>query len=280
MMHTNRTTTIFSHPVRYLLTILLVSSSFGCATLSNPVQENDPWERYNRSMYQFNDGLDRALIKPIAKGYQFILPSFVQTGVSNFFGNLDDVVVIINDILQLKGRQGLQDGIRVITNSSLGLLGVIDVASALGLEKHNEDFGQTLGYWGVPSGPYFVLPLFGSSSLRDSVGIYSDSLINPLYVNIAAEYGNSAMWSTVSLNLVNIRARLLKTSNILDTASLDPYAYTREAYLHRRQNLVHDGTVPNSDNLSDELDELDALDELDKLDEAATSSNERRQNPT
>jgi len=264
MMHTNRTTIIFSHLVRYLLSILLVSSSFGCATMPSSVQENDPWERYNRSMYQFNDGLDRTLIKPIAKGYQFILPSFIQTGVSNFFGNLDDFVVIINDILQLKGRQGLQDGIRVITNSSLGLLGIIDVASALGLEKHNEDFGQTLGYWGLPSGPYFVLPLFGSSSLRDSVGIYGDSLINPLYTNISNEYGNTAMWSTVALNLVNIRARLLKTSRILDTASLDPYAYSREAYLHRRQNLVHDGAVPNNENLSDELDQLDELDALDE----------------
>jgi len=264
MTHTNRTTIIFSHLVRYLFAILLVSSNFGCATLPSPTQENDPWERYNRPMYRFNDGLDRTLIKPIAKGYQFILPSFVQTGVSNFFGNLDDVVVIINDILQLKGRQGLQDGIRVITNSSLGLLGIIDVASALGLEKHNEDFGQTLGYWGIPSGPYFVLPLFGSSSLRDSVGIYGDSLINPLYTSIANEYGSTAMWSTVSLNLVNIRARLLKTSSILDTASLDPYAYSREAYLHRRQNLVHDGAVPNNENLSDELDQLDELDALDE----------------
>ncbi|MDQ7014827.1 MAG: VacJ family lipoprotein [Gammaproteobacteria bacterium] len=267
MTQTNKTTIIFSHHGRRLLCALLLSSTVGCATLSGPAQENDPWESYNRSMYHFNDGLDRSLIKPIAKSYQFILPSFVQTGVSNFFGNLDDFIVIINDILQLKGRQGLQDGVRVLTNSSLGLLGLIDVASALGLEKHNEDFGQTLGLWGVPSGPYFVLPLFGPSSVRDSVGIYADSLINPLYTNIATEYGNATMWGAVSLNLVNIRARLLKTSSILDTASLDSYAYSREAYLHRRQNLVHDGVIPSSENLADELDQLDELDALDELDE-------------
>ncbi len=237
----------------------------GCATVEGPRDPNDPFESYNRAMYKFNDGFDRYLLKPVAKGYDTITPAPVQKGISNFFSNLDDVVVIFNDLLQLKFKQLASDTGRLVINSTLGLFGLIDWASDMGLEKHNEDFGQTLGYWGVPSGPYFVLPFMGPSTIRDTGGKYVDiAYFDPIYQQVHEEFppprrkSDSAVWSMTILKNVDTRAKLLKAEKIAQEAALDPYIFIREAYLQRRENLVYDGNPPVSE---DEFDESELFDD-------------------
>lgn len=200
----------------------------------------DPLEAYNRSMYQFNEGVDKAVVKPLAKTYNYILPEPVRKMVSNFFGNLYDIRTTFNDLLQLKFDQAGNDAGRVIINSTFGILGLFDVADHL--EKHDEDFGQTLGYWGVKSGPYFVLPILGPRNVRDTVGFIVDVFtnLNPIgwldYVparNIL--YGT--LW-------VDTRAGLLDSEQIVDEAAVDRYSFIRDGYMQRRQNLVYDGDPP------------------------------------
>jgi phospholipid-binding lipoprotein MlaA len=243
-----------------LLMIFLILQ--GCATLDHPADTNDPLERYNRSMYKFNDTVDKYLLKPVAQGYDTVTPDPVQKGVSNFFSNLDDVVVIVNDLLQLKPIQMASDTGRFIINSSIGLFGLIDWASDMGLEKHQEDFGQTLGYWGVPAGPYFILPFLGPSTIRDTGGLLADA--NYLDPELrAVEKGfpppqrdpESLVWNMVLLDAIDTRAKLLKTEKILDEAALDPYVFLREAWLQRRNYLVNDGAVNHDDEFFNE-DEL------------------------
>ena len=223
---------------------------YGCATIEGPGDPNDPFESYNRAMYQFNDGFDKYLLKPVARGYDTITPSPVQKGVSNFFNNLDDVIVVINDLLQLKFTQFASDTARLLVNSTLGLFGLIDWASDMGLEKHNEDFGQTLGYWGVPSGPYFVLPFLGPSTIRDTGGLYVDTeYFDPIFRELHKEFpppsrDDDAAWGMATLKIIDLRAELLKADKIMDEAALDPYVFLREAYLQRRNNLVYDGNPP------------------------------------
>ena len=226
----------------------------GCATLDRPADPNDPLERYNRSMYKFNDTLDKYMLKPVAKGYDAITPNPVQKAVSNFFSNLDDVLVIVNDMLQLKPGQMASDTGRVLINSSIGLFGLIDWASDIGLEKHNEDFGQTLGYWGVPAGPYFILPFLGPSTIRDTGGLVTDTYyFDPQYREIETSFPppsrrpKSLVWNLIILDKVDIRAKLLQSENILDTAALEPYVFLREAWLQRRNYLVNDGVVKDVD---------------------------------
>lgn len=229
------------HGLRLLITLCLSLAS-ACATIDGPVEPHDPFERYNRSMYKFNDSLDRNLLKPVATGYVKVVPSPVRKGVSNFFGNLDDVVVFINDILQLKIGQAISDLTRVLLNSTIGLYGLIDIASPAGLRKHNEDFGQTLGYWGIGSGPYLVLPFFGPSSPRDGLGLVVDKSHFDLTLNYEVDHiTRNTLFVT---DTINTRAGLLSASRILQAASLDPYIFVREAYLQRRQNLVYDGNPP------------------------------------
>ena len=238
-----------------LLGILLISSTLqACATLDGPADPNDPLERYNRSVYTFNDHLDKYMLKPIAKGYDAVTPNPVQKAVNNFFSNLDDVLVIVNDVLQLKPLQTASDTGRLIINSSIGLFGLIDWASDMGLEKHHEDFGQTLGYWGVPAGPYFVIPFLGPSTIRDAGGLATDTYyFNPLYREIETTFPppsrnpESLVWNLTILDKVDVRAKLLKTENILDSAALDPYVFIREAWLQRRNYLVQDGVVNGVD---------------------------------
>lgn len=233
----------------FILLIFLISS--GCTSV--PVaDERDPFEGFNRAMYEFNDDLDRAIVKPLATGYQKVVPTPVSNSITNFFSNLDDVVVLINDILQLKFEQSLSDFGRITFNTTFGLGGLFDVASHMGLPKHDEDFGQTLGYWGVGSGPYLVLPFFGPRTLRDGLAIPVDWEANPL-VNIK---DNNTYWGAIGLKYVDVRAGLLRASRILDTAALDPYVFMRDAYLQRRQNLVYDGNPPRS-----EIDEFDPFSE-------------------
>lgn len=215
-----------------------VLSLGGCASGPNP---KDPWEPWNRSMYEFNEVLDKAALKPVAKGYRKVVPPPVRGGVTNFFGNFRDVTTAVNNLLQLKVGNALSDVGRVVLNSTVGLFGVFDVATPLGLEKHNEDFGQTLGYWGVASGPYVVLPLLGPSTVRDSVGLVGDYFTDPeFYIFDSDALG----WAVFGTRIVNLRANLLEAEEVFEQAAVDRYAFLRDAYLQRRLSLIHDGNPP------------------------------------
>ena len=209
----------------------------GCASTGNP---RDPLEPINRGIYHFNDGVDNVLLKPAAEIYRGVLPQFVRTGVSNFFANINDVIIALNNLLQAKFLNAFSDVGRIAVNTTAGLLGVIDVATEIGLEKHNEDFGQTLGYWGIGDGPYLVLPILGPSSLRDVAGLFVDFKTDPItYVD--SSRNRNVLWG---VRMINRRAELLDTSKILETAALDPYEFLRDAYLQRRRSLVYDGSPP------------------------------------
>lgn len=221
-----------------LLGVLVLT---GCASTAN--NPKDPWEGYNRAMYSFNDTVDRAVVKPVAKGYDAAAPLPVKVGVGNFFGNIGDVWVGVNNLMQGKVVAGASDFGRVLVNTSVGILGFFDVATPLGLERHEEDFGQTLGKWGVGDGPYVVLPIFGPKTLRDTAGFGVDTLVDPLGhkdndTHIAER--NSAM----GLRLIHGRAELLPAEKVIDDAATDRYAYLRDAYLQRRLSLIHDGNPP------------------------------------
>jgi phospholipid-binding lipoprotein MlaA len=211
----------------------------GCAGAHNP---NDPLEPLNRGIYRFNDTIDKAVIKPVAQGYSAVMPSVGKTMVSNFFSNLDDVVVTANDLLQFKLVQGFSDGMRVFVNTTIGVFGLIDVASTGELKKHNEDFGQTLGKWGVGNGPYLVLPILGPSTLRDSAGLYVDGYPSPMYQIKHMRTRNQAYLTRG----INRRAELLDQEKVLREAMLDPYEFTRDSYLLYRKNLVYDGNPPRT----------------------------------
>ncbi|MDD4880342.1 MAG: VacJ family lipoprotein [Gallionellaceae bacterium] len=219
-------------PLIALATALLLT---GCASNGDP---RDPLEPYNRTMHSFNEGVDRAVLKPLAKGYQAIAPSPVQSGIRNFYSNLDDVTVFTNNLLQFKLEQASSDLLRVAFNSSFGLLGLIDIATPMGLKKHNEDFGQTLGRWGVGSGPYLVLPFFGPSSFRDGVGLVVDTATTDLVYQV--EDIPTRNW-TLALRVVSRRADLIDAKEAIDEAALDNYEFTRDFYLEHRKALVRDG---------------------------------------
>lgn len=218
----------------------------GCAsTGAGPQAANpeDPWEPVNRGTFAFNDALDVWLLKPVAQGYDAVMPGPVRTGVANFFGNVEDVWTGVNSLLQGKPGNAVHDFGRVVVNSTMGIAGLLDVASAMGLEKHNEDFGQTLAVWGVGNGPYVVLPVFGPRTLRDAGGFVFDLTADPVsQVNPdPARYGLSAV------RLVDVRAGLLPAEKVLDTAALDKYSYLRSAYLQRRRSLIFDGNPPREE---------------------------------
>jgi phospholipid-binding lipoprotein MlaA len=217
----------------------------GCASVTTPPPADDPYERYNRAMYRFNDALDRAILKPVATGYQKVVPQPIDDSVTNFFSNLDDVVVTLNDLLQGKPKQATSDLTRIVWNTTVGIGGLFDVASSLGLPKHNEDFGQTLGKWGVGPGPYLVLPFFGPSTLRDTAALPVDWVSDPMYYYYDVD--KTGYWKLKTLYYVDKRADLLRASRLVEQAALDPYVFIREAYLQRRQNLVYDGNPPQPD---------------------------------
>ena len=217
----------------------------GCATTNQTA--GDPLEGYNRAMYKFNDAVDTAVIKPVAKGYDAVVPDPISQGVSNFFSNLNDITVIINDLLQGKFYQAYKDTHRFVVNTTVGVGGIFDVASLSGLNKNNEDFGQTLGVWGADPGAYVVLPFFGPRNVRDTFGLIGDMFSDPvMYVE-----GDDARLAFVGTRVVDTRANLLKAEKVLDEAALDEYSYVRDAYMQRRQNLVYDGNPPLED---DEFD--------------------------
>ena len=221
------------------LFLLLTSLALGgCAsTHHNP---KDPFESFNRGMYRFNDELDKAVIKPAAKGYDAVMPTPGKMMVTNFFSNLNDVTVTINDLLQLKIVQTISDSGRILVNTTVGILGFVDVASIVGLEKHKEDFGQTLGRWGFGSGPYLVLPLLGPSSIRDSMGLYADIQAGAMGRIDQVDTRNQLF----ATELLSTRASLLKKESVLDDAMIDRYSFFRDAYLQQRLNLIYDGNPP------------------------------------
>ena len=223
--------------MRLLLALLAALTLSACATTGG--DPRDPWEGVNRKTYAFNDALDRAVMKPIAQGYQKVTPRFAQEGVNNFYSNLEDIGTTLNNLAQGKVKQGASDAARFVVNTVVGVFGLWDVATPMGLEKHDEDFGQTLGWYGVPPGPYVVIPLLGPSSARDAPArvidpawFYNDYLPDRVY------------WSFWGVDKVRTRANLLKAGNILDDAALDPYTFVRDAWLQRRRNQVFDGNAP------------------------------------
>ena len=226
--------------MRSLLLPCLLLLASGCATTaSNP---RDPWEAFNRPMYAINDTLDQAVLKPVAQGYVKVTPEFFRVGVNNFFGNIEDIATGVNNVLQGKAAAGASDFGRVAVNSIVGIFGLFDVASPMGLDKHNEDFGQTLGTWGVASGPYLVLPLLGPSTLRDAPARYVDGYMS--YNASWLEYEWKIRTGLTVVDVVRVRSNLLQAERILDDAALDKYSFIRDAWVQRRQNQVYDGRPP------------------------------------
>jgi phospholipid-binding lipoprotein MlaA len=259
-----------------LLSNLVISITLaGCASTATTVpDQNDPWAGWNRGTQVFNDNLDKAILKPMAKGYQWITPEFVSEGVTNFFSNINDIGVTINGLLQFKLAQSGMDASRFLINTTAGVGGFFDVAKMIDLPKHKEDFGQTLGVWGVPSGSYLVLPFFGSSSPRDAVGLVGDALFNPLtYVSV---FGGAAFNAATAggrvLYVTDKRANLMSTEKVIDEGSVDRYDFIKNSYEQNRNYLIHDGNPPD-ENDPDLLDESsDASDNTGKKTETATST--------
>lgn len=234
--------------MRSILAALALVLLAGCATTpGNP----DPWEPMNRKVFAFNDAFDKALYRPVAVGYKKVTPQPVQTGVSNFFDNIYDVNTTLNQFLQGKPKEGFSDAARFVFNTVFGVFGLFDVATPLGLEKHDEDFGQTLGVWGVPAGPYLVLPLLGPSTARDGPAKLVDlQWYYPRWVD-----NDTLYWSLWGLDKVRTRANLLQAENVLDQAALDKYTFLRDAWLQRRRSQVYDGHPPREKDDFDDADE-------------------------
>ena len=224
------------------LTSLVFVMITGCSTIATK-NSVDPWESWNRSVFSFNDSLDTGIVKPVATAYTNFVPSFLRTGVNNFFSNLTGVWTVVNSTLQLKPQVAVEAFFRVTINSTLGLGGLLDVASEMNLERHTADFGQTLGHYGVPPGPYLVMPLLGSSTLRDALAstlISRGDLVWQLN-SIAARN------SLYALRLLDTRANLLRTTSVLEGVALDKYTFTRDIYLQVRRNDILDGKEPPVD---------------------------------
>jgi len=229
----------------------------GCASTAavNEGNVNDPFERANRSVFNFNRAADRVLLRPIASGYRSITPDPVERGVSRFFSNLSSPVVIVSDLLQGKIKRAGMDTGRFLINSTIGLLGFLDPATRMGLEYHEEDIGQAFGRWGIGHGPYLMLPFFGPYTFRDGVGRLVELPIEPIY-HID---DNGARNAAVALHYLDRRARLLAGDEALDSA-FDPYVFLRDAYLQRREYLLYDGEPPlPEDDFGDEFSEQDFL---------------------
>jgi len=218
---------------------LFVLLAQGCATGPN-ANPADPLEPFNRTVFNLNDGLDRAIFMPVAKAYQDVAPSPVRNGVNNFFNNIADVWSVVNNALQFKPKETLETSVRVAFNSTLGLAGLLDIGTEMRLARNKQDFGQTLGYWGMASGAYVVLPVFGPSSVRDSVGTVIGSSVDVLGYVKNVPFRNSL---TV-LRVVDRRADFLGTEAVLEQASLDKYSFTRDLYLQRRANSIGRNTAP------------------------------------
>ena len=226
-----------------LLVMLAMLQACAAVPYKDP---RDPMESWNRSVFSFNDSVDRAVVKPVASAYQKVLPHWVRTGIGNFFTNLDDVWSIVNNALQLRGRDTADSFGRVMVNTTMGLGGILDVAGEMGMERHPANFGLTLGRWGVGPGPFVVLPLLGSSTLRDTLALPVDRQGN-LLNQVQDVPTRDAL---TILNVVDTRATYLRAGDVVDGAALDKYSFTRDAYLQRRRNQVYDGNPPDEDSTS------------------------------
>ncbi len=224
-----------------MLSVLMMAA---CASIQQTerVEKIDPFERVNRVVFSFNETADQYVIKPIAEGYKFVLPELVRTGVTNFFSNINDVLIGANNLLQGKPANAASDIGRFFINSTVGILGLFDVATDMGLDKNREDFGQTLGVWGFSDGPYIVLPFFGASNIRDTVGfivdVETDFMINTNKLNSDEKIAIN------SLRIINRRADLLDAGQLLEDAAFDKYSFLRDGYLQRRRNQIYDGDPP------------------------------------
>ncbi len=229
-----------SNALLRLVVVLLACLVSACATGPN-ANPKDPLEPFNRGVYKFNDTVDRNVLKPVASTYKEVVPELVRRGVTNFFNNLEDVWSFVNNVLQLKGEASADSFFRVAVNTFFGLGGVLDVASEMKIRRHSEDFGQTLGYWGVGPGPYVVLPLLGPSTLRDSVALPVE-----FRGNIVSQSDNIPVRNTLIVTrIVGIRANLLKAGDLVDESALDNYTFVRDGFLQRRRNAVFDGEPPD-----------------------------------
>lgn len=249
-----RTKTITNYKTIILATcVLTLSALSGCATQGN----KDPLEGLNRGVYKFNDVADKAIIKPVATAYKAITPSPIRTGFNNFFSNLGSLTTVLNDLLQLKLASAFTDAGRFVINSTFGIAGFIDVAGMDKIQNHKEDFGQTLGFWGVGNGAYLVLPLLGPSSLRDATGLAFDTFTTDP-IQYTRNIGQIRLSNQLrAAQFLDKRTELLTATDLVDEASLDPYAFTRDAYLQKRASLVQDGSAP-SESAKDDFEDLDA----------------------
>jgi phospholipid-binding lipoprotein MlaA len=242
--------------LRSLTVVLAVIGASGCASTT----PGDPFESVNRSVYSFNSALDSAVLKPVATAYKNYVPWGLQEIARNFFSNIDDIFVGVNNLLQGKPIEALSDWGRFLLNSTLGFFGIADPATEMGLEKHREDFGQTLGVWGIPTGPYVVLPLFGPSSFRGTTGFVVDWVADP--TDHVIEKSGPRLGAT-GLRVIDTRAGLLGATNVLSGAALDEYSFVRNGYLQRRRSLVYDGDPPELDDPEEDEYDPDDDEELD-----------------
>jgi phospholipid-binding lipoprotein MlaA len=247
---------------------LLLLCLFGCAAAPAKKDPRDPWERMNRTTFNFNNAVDHAVLRPVARGYQKITPGFVRTGVSNFLDNLGYPLVIVNDLLQFRLTPFAHDTGRFLMNTTLGIAGFLDPASEAGLEKNENDFGLTFGRWGIPKGPYFVIPLLGPSDVRDGLGKIPTAYLAP------QNFANSwqLQWSIWVIQVVDTRYRLLPADPTIESA-YDPYLFLKNAYLQRRDFLLSQGSNQPTENESD-AEKL--LDEATKDEEQESTPNESK----
>jgi len=223
-----------------LIAFGLLVSMVGCASIPAGVSPSpdDPWEPFNRSVFEFNEGLDKYVLKPVVSGYRFVLPEFIREGIYNFFSNYNDIYTALNNLLQGNPDYAFNDLMRVVVNTTMGLGGLIDLATPGGLEKHKEDFGQTFGVWGIPSGPYVVLPFFGPSSVRDTFGTVADLETDYLFKYIP----NVGLRNSLTgLRVVNARNTYYEAGDLLDGAAIDKYSFLRDAYIQRRKYQINEG---------------------------------------
>jgi phospholipid-binding lipoprotein MlaA len=226
--------------IKRIVLLGLVGTMVGCASIPAGVapSPHDPWEPFNRSVFEFNEGLDAYLLKPVVAGYRFVLPEFVRDGIYNFFSNYSDIYTALQNILQGKPDYAFNDLMRVVVNTTFGLGGLIDMATPGGLPKHKEDWGQTFGVWGIPSGPYVVLPFFGPSNVRDTFGTAADlesDYLFRLLPDVALRN------SLTGLRVVNARNTYYEAGDLLDGAAIDKYSFVRDAYIQRRQYQINEG---------------------------------------
>lgn len=248
-----RTKTITFYKTIVFSCLFAFSMLSGCASQAN---NKDPLEGFNRGIYKFNDVADKAVIKPVAKAYKAVAPSPIRTGFNNFFDNLGAITTVLNDLLQLKFANAFTDAGRFVINSTFGLAGFIDVAGMDNIPLRKEDFGQTLGHWGVGNGAYLVLPFIGPSSIRDTTGLVFDTFTTDP-ITYPRNLGEIRLANQLRAGqFLDKRTELLTATDLVDEASLDPYAFTRDAYLQKRASLVQDGLVPQ-ELINGDYDEID-----------------------